>query len=249
MPCRQFDDVFKAVMNGDAVCGVIPVENSLAGTINDNIDLLLRHPDLAIVGEQQIRIMHNLIGIPGSTIQGLKRVFSHPQGLAQCAAFLDTYPAIERVPFFDTAGAVAHVAEMGDPSCAAIAGENAAAVYGMSILKDGIETNPRNYTRFYIITRDEIADQISGDREHNRGVLFFSTPDTPGALFSCLKILADYGLNMKKLESRPILGKPWEYLFFIETEIPSISSFEEASEALKRSCEIFRVLGTFYSDR
>lgn len=249
MPCRQFDDVFRAVMDGDAVCGVIPVENSLAGTINDNIDLLLRHPDIAIVGEQQIRIMHNLIGIPGASLEGLKRVYSHPQGLAQCSAFLDGLPSIERVPFFDTAGAVAHIAEMGDPTCAAIAGENAAAVYGMSILKDGIETNPRNYTRFYIITRDEIAEHISGDREPNRGVLFFSTPDTPGALFSCLKVLADYGLNMKKLESRPILGKPWEYLFFIETEIPSIDAFRDACEFLKDKSETFRVLGTFYSDR
>ena len=248
-PCRQFSDVFSAVMSGDALCGILPVENSLAGTINDNFDLLMRHPDISVIGEQQIRISHNLIGMAGTNPEKLRKVFSHPQGLAQCAEFLDKYPNIERTPFFDTAGAVAYIAEQKDPEYAAIAGEKTAAYYGMSILKEGIETNPRNYTRFYIITREEKSEAVSGSIKPNRGVIVFSTPDKPGALFTCLKIMADYGINMKKLESRPIHGRPWEYMFFIETEIPDETIFREACESLKIASETFRILGIFYSDR
>jgi len=248
-PCRRFEDVFTAVMTGEAACGIIPVENSLAGTINDNFDLLLRHPDIAVAGEQQIRITHNLIGMPGTDPGMIKKVFSHPQGLAQCSDFLDRYPDIERVPFFDTAGAVAYIAEQKNPEYAAIAGKKTADYYEMAILKEGIETNPRNYTRFYIIAREEKAETVSGGRRHNRGVMVFSTPDKPGALFTSLKTMASFGLNMKKLESRPIHGRPWEYMFFVETEIPDLTTYQAACASLQGSSETFRSLGTFYSDR
>lgn len=249
MPCRSFQDVFSAVMAGTATCGIVPIENSLAGTINDNFDLLLSHPDIAVIGEQQIRISHNLIGMKGTDPASLKRVYSHPMGLAQCEAFLDQYPNIERIPFFDTAGAVAYAAEEQNPEIAAIAGRQTADYYGMTILKEGIETNPRNYTRFYILAREEEAESLVGSRKANRGVMVFSTPDTPGALFTSLKIMSDFGLNMKKLESRPIHGKPWEYMFFVETEIPDEQTYKKACTALTHCSETFRNLGIFYSDR
>ncbi|MDA3832093.1 MAG: 3-deoxy-7-phosphoheptulonate synthase, partial [Spirochaetales bacterium] len=245
VPCHSFRDVFSSVIHGNTAYGVIPVENSLAGTINDNFDLLLSHPDITVIGEQQFRIIHNLIGFKETKTEDIRRVFSHPQGLAQCADFLDRYPQIEQVPFFDTAGAVAHVKKNNDPASAAIAGAQTAAYYGLSILREGIETNPRNYTRFYIITREDFFEKIAGGKEPNRSVMVFSTPDKPGALFTALKILADHGLNMKKLESRPIPGKPWEYMFFVETEISSIEEFSSAVNKLKKICETFRVLGTF----
>lgn len=248
-PYHSFRDVFSSVMHGECAFGVIPVENSLAGTINDNFDLLLSHPDIVVVGEQQIRIVHDLIGIEGSSIEGIEKVLSHPQGLAQCADFLQKHPRIEQVPFFDTAGAAAYVQEQQDPKMAAIAGAQAAAHYGMKILKEGIETNPRNYTRFYIITRDVYAAGLEVKKSPNRAVMVFSTPDQPGALFSALQVMTDNGLNMKKLESRPILGKPWEYMFFVETEISDEESFASAVHALKECCETFRVLGTFHSQR
>lgn len=249
VPCHQFKDVFSAVMHGKTDYGVIPVENSLAGTVNDNFDLLLSHPDISVVGEQEFRIVHNLIGQEGATMEQLRRVYSHPQGLAQCADFLDRYPHIERIPFFDTAGAVAHVKQQGDKTCAAIAGTQTASYYGLTVLKEGIETNPRNYTRFYIITREEHAKQLLGRKKPNRAVMVFSTPDKPGALFTSLKILADHGMNMKKLESRPILGKPWEYMFFVETEISSNEDFYAAADQLRETCRTFRVLGTYSSVR
>ncbi len=248
-PCHAFKDVFSSVLHGHTAFGVLPVENSLAGTINDNFDLLLSHPDIEVIGEQQIRIIHTLIALPGTDIKSIKKVYSHPQGLAQCADFLERHPHIERVPFFDTAGAVAHIKELNDPSCAAIAGAQAAAAYGMTILKEGIETNPRNYTRFYIITREEFAKEYLADETPNRGVLVFSTPNNPGALFTALQVLSKHGVNMNKLESRPILGKPWEYMFFVETEISHVDEFHLAVQELKESCQTVRVLGTFTSGR
>jgi 3-deoxy-7-phosphoheptulonate synthase len=249
VPCHTFRDVFTSVMKGETTYGVIPVENSLAGTINDNFDLLLSHPDIAVIGEQQFRIVHSLIGLEGAQLEKIKKVYSHPQGLAQCAEFLDRNPHIERIPFYDTAGAVAYVKEQADPTLAAIAGTQAADYYRLSIIREGIETNPRNYTRFYIITREEVADQLEISRQPNRSVMVFSTPDRPGALFSALKVLSGHDMNMKKLESRPIQGKPWEYMFFVETEIPSVEEFEIAVTELKEICETFRVLGTFSSVR
>ncbi len=248
-PYHAFKDVFSSVMHGHTAFGVLPVENSLAGTINDNFDLLLSHPDIEVIGEQQIRIIHTLITLPEADIDSIKKVYSHPQGLAQCADFLDRHPHIEKVPFFDTAGAAAYIKELNDPSCAAIAGAQAASAYGLHILKEGIETNPRNYTRFYIITREEFAKDFTANETPNRGVLIFSTKNKPGALFTALQVLSNRGVNMNKLESRPILGKPWEYMFFVETEISDIDEFHLAVQELKASCQTVRVLGTFTSGR
>ncbi len=241
-PQHEFRDVFESVLQGTAAFGVIPIENALAGTINENIDLLLRYPDIAVVGEHKLRIVHNLIGIPGSSLEEIRKVYSHPQGLAQCADFIEKHKEMEGVPFYDTAGAVAHLTQLNDPSCGAIAGEEAARVYGMQILKESIETNPRNYTKFFIIARTDKAEY----ENPNRAAFVFSTPDKPGALFSCLKILADSGINMNKLESRPIPGKPWQYMFFLSVDIPENSgAFEDALNQFANFSDDLRVLGKY----
>ncbi len=241
-PRDTFADVFKAVLQGEVAYGAVPIENSLAGTVHEVLDLLLQYPDIRVVGEQKIRIIHSLISVKGASIGGLKKVYSHPQGLAQCSRFFDDHGAIERVPFFDTAGAVAHVAHMQDPTLGAIAGREAAKVYDMEVLKEGIENNPRNYTRFFVIAREETAST----RTPNRAALVFSTQDKPGALFNVLKILADYGLNMKKLESRPIQGKPWNYMFFVAVDLPSEQSvLNEAIEKMSDSAANVRLLGHY----
>ena len=146
------------------------------------------------------------------------------------------------MPFYDTAGSVAHVKEQQDPQCAAIASGEAANVYGLQVLKEGIETNPRNYTRFFAIARQE---ETTGDTPDMASVVF-STPDKPGALFHCLQILADERLNMKKLESRPIEGKPWEYMFYVDLEIPTEESrYSTALERFGQTTDDFRILGIF----
>ena len=242
IPCETFGDVFKEVLVQRADYGIIPLENSLAGSIHENYDLLLQYPDIKIIGEQKIRIEHHLLGLPGACMEDIKRVISHPQGLAQCSVFLHRRPDWEQVPFYDTAGAAAYIAEQKDPFLAAIAGEKAAEVYGVQVLKQGIETNPRNYTRFVIVARAEHPATSSP----NKASLVFSLRNKPGALFLVLKILAERSLNMTKLESRPILGKPWEYMFYVDVEVPQDSSlFYETAEALENEAASFRILGVY----
>jgi len=242
MPCASFEDVFRTVLEGKATYGILPIENSLAGSIHENYDLLLRYPDVKIVGEKTIRIVHNLIGKQGQDLRTITKVFSHPQGLAQCTAFLDEYPSMERVPFYDTAGSVAYIAEEGRTDWAAIAGAEAAEVYGLDILKEGIETNPNNYTRFFICSRIEEPDSEDVDKVS----FVFSAVDKPGALFKCLSILVERDLNMKKLESRPVPGRPWQYMFYIDLDITGKKDlFEEAAARLREEVEDFRVLGIY----
>ncbi|MFP4563268.1 MAG: 3-deoxy-7-phosphoheptulonate synthase [Spirochaetia bacterium] len=241
-PCQRFEDVFRQVLTGVADYGIIPLENSLSGSIHENYDLLLQYPDIKIVGEQKIRIEHNLIGVPGATIEDIRKVYSHPQGLAQCSVFLGRFPQWERIPFYDTAGSVEFIAGEGKPENAAIAGSEAARVYKMEVLKQGIETNPRNYTRFAILAS---ADHSEIEKP-SKASMVFSVPDRPGALYSLLQKLAARKLNMKKLESRPILGKPWEYMFYVDIEVPeNLEDFHSAVEDLKTEAEEFRVLGLY----
>jgi 3-deoxy-7-phosphoheptulonate synthase len=225
----------------------VPIENSLTGSIHENYDLLLQYPDIRIVGEQKIRIEHNLIARADATIEDIRRVFSHPQGLAQCGRFLDEHPGWERIAYNDTAGSVRHVAELASKENAAIASEEAARVYGLSVLKQGIETNAQNYTRFFVIAREEQElPPEAAARRPGKASVSFAVADEPGALFKALQVLANRGLNMKKLESRPIHGKPWEYLFYVDVDIPADAVlFSRCMEELKAVTEDLRVLGTY----
>ena len=245
VPVPEFKDVFDAVLQGKSRYGILPIENSLTGSIHQNYDLLLQYPDVRIVGEQKIRIVHNLIGRAGTRLEDIRRVYSHPQGLAQCAAFLDAHPAWERLSFYDTAGAVKSIAEKGSAENAAIASEEAARVYGLAVLKSGIETNVQNYTRFVVIARDETAAPRS-EGPPNKASLSFSVADKSGSLFLALQVLAEHGLNMKKLESRPIMGKPWQYLFYVDVDLPAdLAVFSAATKKLSERTEDLRVLGMY----
>lgn len=242
LACRHFRDVFEAVLGGDAAYGVIPIENSLAGSVHENYDLVIRYPDLKIIGETKLRVEHSLIGVPGATLEGITAVYSHPQALAQCDDYLREHATWELTPFYDTAGSVAHIADEGNPTHAAIANAQAAEVYGMAVLKEGIETNPRNYTRFVVLAGTDEAEVPDA----NMASLVFSTPDQPGALFAAMKIMADASLNLKKLESRPITGRPWQYMFYVDVEIPSSrEGYAAALTMLEAAVEDLRVLGTY----
>ena len=244
VPYPEFRDVFDAVLAGKVRFGIVPVENTLTGSIHQNYDLLLQYPDIRIVGEKIIRIVHHLIGLPGATPEGIRRVYSHPQALSQCALFLERFPEWEKVPFYDTAGAVGFIAREARPENAAIASLEAARAHGMKVLKEGIETNSRNYTRFVIIAREETARV----REANKASLVFATANTPGSLFQALRVLAERNINMVKLESRPIAGKPWEELFYLDVAIPEAEEpFGLALEELKGVTEGLRILGVYRS--
>lgn len=246
LPCKEFKDVFDAVASGKSKYGVIPVENTLGGTIFENLDLLNVEQNITVVGEAQLRVIHNLIVNPGVKMEDIKRVYSHPQGLAQCKEFLSEHlPSAAQIPFYDTSGSVKYIKENNLMDAAAIAGSPAAIHYGCEILRQSIETNPKNYTRFYIISREENAGLFRSAAKVNRASMTFSVPDKPGALFAVLDILQKHGMNMKKLESRPILGKPWEYSFFVETELNDEHDLDNLIPTLKDNTVSFRVLGTY----
>jgi len=245
IPLPAFLDVFSAVLAGEVDYGMVPIENSLAGPINENYDLLLQFPDLRIVAETQVRVEHNLIGLPGTKLGQIKRVFSHPQGLAQSRQFLESHPDWEAVPFYDTAGSVKHIAKVGDPSLAAIASGEAARVYRMEVLVPGVETNPRNFTRFFLIGRQmEIRGGVP-----NKASLVFGTADAPGALSRCLAVFAAHDVNMTKLESRPIHGRPWDYMFYVDVRLPAEhAAFDRTLQELGSVAQELRVLGVYRAE-
>ena len=246
VPGREFADVFRMVLDGSVDYGMLPIENSLTGSIHQNYDLLLQFPDIRIVGEITTRIVWCLIGVPGASTAQIRRVLSHPQGLAQCAQFLAGFPEWEEVAFYDTAGAVAEVARAGDVAQAALAGAAAAREHGMSVLAEGIETNIRNYTRFVVLARDDHAAVA----DPTRASIVFSARDEPGSLFQVLQVLADRSLNMKKLESRPIPGRPWEYMFYVDLDLPpKRGQFEQAMEQVRAAAASYRLLGLYRSGR
>jgi 3-deoxy-7-phosphoheptulonate synthase len=246
LPLQQFRDVFESVLTGKSRYGIIPIENTLTGSIHQNYDLLLQYPDIRIVGEKTIRIIHNLIALPEAQLEDIRRVYSHPQGLSQCAGFLDTYPQWEKIPFYDTAGSIAFIAEQGDRENAGIASSEAARVHKMKVLKEGIETDSQNYTRFVVIAREEVALAEGRNEAANRASLVFSTANTPGSLFRVLQVLAERNINMVKLESRPIAGKPWEEMFYVDVDIPEEkAAFENALAELSGVTETLRTLGLY----
>ncbi|NVM21057.1 MAG: 3-deoxy-7-phosphoheptulonate synthase [Desulfobacterales bacterium] len=239
-PVSSFKAIFQAVKEGEVDFGIVPLENSLTGSIHENYDLLLEY-DLRIIGEITLRIMHHLIAHPGAKIENIRRVFSHPQVFQQCRQFLEGHDRWELVSVKDTAGAVRQIKEGGDPANAAIASKEAADIYGMEVIEEGIETNPRNYTRFVVIGTRRLEN---GPRR--KSSLIYSAGNRPGALYETLKIFAENGINLVKLESRPIHGKPWEYMFYVDLEADVESdSFKPMLDALRKHTDYLKILGSY----
>jgi prephenate dehydratase len=240
VPCETFDEVFACVEASKCERGIVAIENSLAGSIHRNYDLLLEH-DLSIVGEHYLRIIHCLIVNPGTKLTDIRRIYSHPQALAQCEKTLDWLPGIERISTYDTAGSVALIKAEGLKDAAAIASQRAAQVYEMEILKEGIEDNPENYTRFLIMGREPIEPPLPAKTS-----IVFATKNVPGVLFKALSVFALRDIDLTKIESRPLKGKPWEYLFYLDF---AGSMAEERCRNginhLKEIASYLRILGSY----
>ncbi len=206
----RFEDVFEAVASGRTSHGILPVENSIGGSIHRNYDLLLER-DLPIVAETELPVVHNLLALPGTTIQAVRRVFSHPQALAQCELYLHTLPGIEIVATYDTAGSARLIKEGNLTDTAAIASLRAAEVFGLSVLQAGIQDYEDNITRFLLIGRDG-KPLATPDKT----TLAFALHNGPGALFKALSVFALRDIDLTKLESRPARGRPWEYVFYAD---------------------------------
>lgn len=229
------------VDEGRADGAVIPIENSLAGPVAEHYDLLLKH-DVAIESESLLRIRHNLIALPGTSIEEIERVYSHPVALAQCRSFLARHPRMEAVPFYDTAGSVKHLAANGDAKAAGIASAQAAQHYGGEILARGIEDNAENYTRFFLIRK---RSAVKADSHPDKVSLAFTLENRPGTLVRALEVFASQGTNLTRIESRPVQGRPWEYVFYADYQLSSPETADAALRLLAGHCSMVKELGRY----
>ncbi|MGA3042706.1 MAG: prephenate dehydratase [Bryobacteraceae bacterium] len=248
LPCPRFEDVFHSLQEGAAAGAVIPIENSLAGSVHENYDHLL-HYEFPIVAETNVRIVHNLMTAPGVPFSRIRRVYSHPVALNQCLDFFARHPRIERVTYYDTAGSAKMIMEEGLNDAGAIASAVAAEMYGARILRRSIEDDRRNFTRFFLLRTVGYARRYPQTPPPNaqwKTSLVFSTRNIPGALFRCLSAFALRDLNLTKIESRPLRGKPWEYLFYLDflgrVDTPAA---QNALGHLRELADVLKVLGCY----
>jgi chorismate mutase/prephenate dehydratase len=237
-PCESLEDVFRLVEQGGAHFGMVPIENSLEGTIGRTYDLLLDSP-LKVCGETQVRIQHCLIAHPGTTVESIKRVYSHPQALGQCRAYL-AHLDFELVPAYDTAGSVKIIKEQGLKD-AAIAGQRAAELYGMEVIARDIADTPTNTTRFFAI-----AQHDSAPTGNDKTSIVFSVKHRPGSLYEFLKDMAAANVNLTKIESRPTRQKAWEYNFYLDFEgHREDARIRQVLENLDKTTLFMKVLGSY----
>jgi prephenate dehydratase len=247
LPCARFEDVFRALKAGEIEGAVIPIENTLAGSVHENYDHL-QNFEFPIVAETSVRIVHNLIAPPGVTFAKLKRVFSHPVALNQCLQFFAQNPSIEKVPFYDTAGSVKMVVAEDLKDAGAIASAVAAEIYGARILRRSIEDDRQNFTRFFLLRTPEYAQRhpVSQDGAQWKTSLVFTTRNVPGALFRALSVFALRDLSLAKIESRPLRGKPYEYLFYVDFlgDVEN-TNVQNALNHLRELADYMRILGCY----
>jgi len=240
LPCNSFEDVFTTVANNNCDYGLIPIENSLAGSIHRNYDLLLQN-QLSVVGEHHLRVSHCLIGTPDAQLSDIRKVISHPQALAQCDGYLRSLSGVKIEPVYDTAGSVKIVRDQGDPTVAAIASRRAADIYQMQVLAESIEDNPANYTRFLVISRQPV--QPGKDAKTS---IVFALKNQAGVLYKALSVFALRDIDLTKIESRPLVGKLWEYFFYIDLLGSSEdTSVRNALSNLGEFATYLRVLGSY----
>lgn len=243
IPCETFSNLFDRVRDGTADLGVAPVENSTAGTIVQVYDLLLEH-DLHIIGEVKLPVIHCLISFPDTRLEDVQEVHTHPQAYAQCQNFLHRFPAWKYVPAYDTAGSVKIIRDGNLLKAAAIASSKAAEIYAMKILEKGIESNPYNTTRFFVVSKE--ASDYNEPEANNKISLVFSTRHEAGALYECLGKFARRGINLTKIESRPRSNRPWEYVFYLDFEgnLLNQTCVQAVAGLLKRAAFV-KILGSY----
>ena len=243
LPCTTFEDIFAGIAENRATYGMLPIENSLTGSIHQNYDLLLKH-QLHIIGEYHLRVSHCLLALPGVKLEEIRRVYSHPQALAQCEANLNRL-GMEKIIDVDTAGSARLIRDNQDRQAAALASAHASEVYGLEILVREMEDNLANFTRFLVLSqRNDVAFQL--EEQKYKTTIVFSVPNVPGSLFKALSVFALRDIDLTKIESRPISGKPWEYLFYIDF-IGHVENKNcaRALEHLGEIAEFMRVLGSY----
>ena len=246
VPCAVSAEVFERVESGAVDAAVLPIENSLHGSVAEHYDLLLTRP-IRILRESLMRIRHNLIARPGVTADQIRRVISHPVALSQCRRWLAQHRQYEAVNFYDTAGSVKHVMAEGLTDTAGIAPELAAQQYGANVLEAGIEDHAENYTRFHLLVREPAQElaELGTMGQPDKSSLAFVVLHEPGTLVRALDGFARAGVNLTKIESRPVPGKPWEYVFFVDVRFERLEQIDGAIEELGRHCQMVKELGRY----
>ena len=245
IPCESFPELFDAMSTDASMLGIVAIENTIAGSLLANHELL-RQSNHVIIGEHSVRISHVLCALPGETIDDINEVNSHPMALMQCDQFLRRYPKMRMVEKFDTAGSAEEIARQQLHGHAAVCGEFAANLYGLNILEKGIETNKRNFTRFLIVADPLLASEMKqNERELNKSSIVFTLPHSQGALSKVLTILSFYDLNLTKIQSLPIVGREWEYRFYVDLTFTSYFRYRQALQAVEPLTNEFRILGEY----
>ena len=248
LPCDTFRDVINTIKKDPSILGLMAIENTIAGSLLQTHELI-RESGFSIIGEYKLRISHSLVALPGTSIHDIKEVNSHPIALMQCTEFLDTLPNAKVVEMEDTAGSARWIAEKQLEGHAAICGKLAAEIYHMEVLAEGIETNKRNFTRFLAIADRWTADEIMRNVDKNKASLVFALPHTSGSLSKVLSVLSFYDMNLTKIQSLPIIGREWEYLFYINLTFTDYLRYRQALDAIRPLTKDFQILGEYAEGR
>ena len=242
--CETFDDMFDRLKGDASLIGIMAIENTIAGSLLQNHELL-RQSNLTVVGEYKMRISHVLCALPGQTIDNLTEVNSHPMALMQCGQYLHKHPNLKIVEKTDTAGSAREIAENHLLGHAAVCGKYAAELYGLHVLEEGIETNKRNFTRFLILADPVMAKELTAGQTIDKASLVFTLPHTQGSLAKILTIFSFYDINLSKIQSIPIIGREWEYRFFINLTFDDYVRYRQSIEAVRPLISDFKILGEY----
>ncbi len=246
IPCLTFPDLFQALKNDRSIYGIIAIENTLVGSLLPNYTML-KDSDLMIIGEYKLRIKHQLMALPGQKLEDITEVHSHPMALAQCEEFFKHHPHIKLIASEDTALSAKRIAEEKIEGIAAIASELAAEMYQLEILSAGIETNKKNFTRFLVITDKALTetDELLEQDKVNKSSMVFSLPHEEGSLSKILTILNFYSINLTKIQSLPIVGHEWEYLFYVDVTFNNYKRYLQSLDAIRPLCQKLKILGEY----
>ncbi|MCU4166379.1 prephenate dehydratase [Carboxylicivirga caseinilyticus] len=246
IPCLTFPDLFQTLKEDRSIYGIIAIENTLVGSLLPNYTML-KDSDLLIIGEYKLRIKHQLMALPGQSIEDIREVHSHPMALAQCEEFFKAYPHIKLIESEDTALSAKRISEEKITGIAAIASELAASMYKLNIIASGIETNKRNYTRFLVITDRALTetDELLAQNRINKASLVFSLPHDEGSLSKVLTVLSFYNINLTKIQSLPIVGQEWEYLFYVDVTFNDYKRYLQSLDAIRPLCKKLKILGEY----
>lgn len=248
VPCLTFKDIFLEADKDDKLLGVMAIENTIVGGLLQNHDLLKLN-NMKVVGEQKLRISHTLSALPGQKLSDIREVISHPMALMQCAEFLDTLPNLKVVEHEDTALAAKDIFEQNLMGVAAVCSNRAAEIYNLEILAEGIETNKRNFTRFLILAHDDMVSKARKSAIIDKASLVFVLPHKEGSLSQVLSILSYYDINLTRIQSLPIVGRAWEYQFYIDLSFSDFERYTQAVKAIIPLVSDLKVLGEYESDK